>query len=341
MIYYRPICMTDAARPDDALTLAGGWAWFTHAEALTRAGSRGAGSRGLVAARDIPGDVLARLTAPRPALAGVSMDRPRLMGVLNVTPDSFSDGGRFDDPATALAQARAMAAGADFLDVGGESTRPGAAEVPAADEIARVAPVIAAIRGAGVTTPISVDTRKAAVAGAALKAGAGIVNDVSALTFDPALASLVARAQAPLILMHAQGTPATMQADPRYDDVLLDVCDWLAGRIAVAEAAGIPRARIVVDPGIGFGKTVAHNIALIRGLSLFHGLGCAILLGASRKRFIGALGDAPDATRRGPGTIAVTLAAIAQGVQIHRVHDIDETRQALRLWQAVTVGDFS
>jgi dihydropteroate synthase len=176
------------------------------------------------------------------------------------------------------------------------------------------------------------------VAGAALAAGAAMVNDVAALTYDPTLAPLVAARGVPLCLMHAQGTPATMQADPRYDDVLLDVYDWLAERIETAERAGIARDRLIVDPGIGFGKTVDHNLALIRGLSLLHGLGCPILLGASRKRFIGALGQAEEPDRRGPGTIAVTLAGIAQGVQIHRVHDTEETRQALRLWQAVTTG---
>lgn len=331
MDYFRPIAMTDALRPRDALPLAGGPAWFREAEHLTRGGSRG-----LVPAREIPGPLLDRLTAPRAPFAGLTLDAPRLMGVLNVTPDSFSDGGLFAAPEAALEQAAAMArAGADILDIGGESTRPGAAEVPAADEIARIRPVIEAIRWTGAATPVSVDTRKAGVAQAALAAGAAIVNDVSALTFDPALAGVVAGAGVPLVLMHAQGDPATMQDDPRYDDVLLDVFDWLSGRVAAAEAAGIPRARIAVDPGIGFGKTVAHNLALVRGLSLLHGLGCPVLLGASRKRFIGTVGQEPDARRRAPGTIAVTVAAAQQGVQIHRVHDVDEARQALRLWQAL------
>ncbi|MCO8146235.1 dihydropteroate synthase [Rhodovulum tesquicola] len=326
MRYYRPLVQTDAARPVDALPLAGGWAWFTLAEEF----GRDAPPR-LLRAADLPEEVRAKLTAPRPALAGLSLDRPRIMGILNVTPDSFSDGGRFADPQAALAHGRALAAGADILDIGGESTRPGSAAVPEADEIARTAPVIAALRAAGVATPISIDTRKATVARAALAAGADMLNDVAALGFDPALAGVVAGAGVPVCLMHAQGDPATMQDDPRYDDVLLDVYDFLAARIAAAEEAGIPRARIVVDPGIGFGKTVAHNLALIRGLSLFHGLGCPILLGASRKRFIGALGGAERADRRGPGSLAVALAGIAQGVQILRVHDVAETRQAMRL----------
>ncbi len=331
MTYYRPIAMTDACRPAGALPLAGGWCWFSQAEVLTRAGSRG-----VVAAADIPAAARARLTAPRAPLAGLAMDAPRLMGILNVTPDSFSDGGRFAAPDVAVAHARAMAdGGADILDIGGESTRPGAAEVPEAEEAARTAPVIAALRRGGLETPVSIDTRKAAVARAALAAGAGLVNDVAALTWDAGVAGVVAGSGAALCLMHAQGTPQTMQADPRYDDVTLDVYDFLEDRIRVAEAAGISRDRICIDPGIGFGKTQAHNLTLLRNISVFHGLGCAILLGVSRKRFIGTLSGEDRADRRGPGTIAVTLAGVAQGVQIHRVHDIPETRQALRLWQAV------
>lgn len=338
MDYFRPIAQTDPVRPDDAVPLAGGWTWFNHVEHLTRRGSRG-----LVPVRALPAATLRRLSAPRSGLAGMALDRPRLMGILNVTPDSFSDGGRFARPEAAIAHARAMAeAGADIIDIGGESTRPGAADVSVDEEIARTAPVIRALRAGGVSVPVSIDTRKAQVVRAALAAGARFVNDVAALTYDPQVAHEAAEANAPLCLMHAQGTPQTMQADPRYDNVLLDVYDFLEAAVARAEAAGIPRSRIVVDPGIGFGKTVAHNLALIRGLSLFHQTGCAVLLGASRKRFIGALGGgaaAGQADLRMPGTLAVTLAALQQGVQIHRLHDMVEAKQALRLWQAVTLGD--
>ncbi len=334
MTYFRPIAMLDPARPDSALSLAGGWCWFDRVEVLER--GRPAA---LIAASELPAAVRDRLTAPRPPVQGLGLDRPRIMGILNVTPDSFSDGGAHFDPAAALAQARALqAAGAEILDIGGESTRPGAAEVPLAEEARRVAPVIAALRAAGEAVPISVDTRKAAVAQAALAAGAGLVNDVSAMEFDPAMAGLVARTGAEICLMHAQGRPETMQADPRYDDVLLDVYDALAARVAAAEAAGIARARIVVDPGIGFGKTQEHNLALLGRLSLFHGLGCALLLGVSRKRFIGTIGDAPEPTARAPGSLAVGLAGVAQGAQILRVHDVVETRQGLRLWQRVAAG---
>lgn len=331
MIYYRPIAMKDAARSEAALPLAGGWLWFDHVEVLER--NR---PPRLMPAAELPGDAMARLTAPRGALLGLNLSRPRLMGILNVTPDSFSDGGRFLAPDAALAQARALAPDADLLDIGGESTRPGAHEVPATEEAARVVPVIAALRAGGLVAPISVDTRKAYVAEAALSAGADLVNDVTALRFDPALGPLVAARDVPVVLMHSIATPATMQNNPRYDDVLLDVYDALAARIAAAEAMGIPRARIVVDPGIGFGKTVAHILALLRGLALFHGLGCPVLLGASRKRFIGSVGRAATADARVPGSLAVALAGVAQGAQILRIHDVAETRQALRLWRAAT-----
>ena len=257
-----------------------------------------------------------------------------IMGILNLTLDSFSDGGQFFNPDVAVAHALQMEAdGAELIDIGGESTRPGALDVPAADEIARIAPVIAAARG---LAAISVDTRKAGVAQAALAAGVGMVNDVSGLDFDPSLAGVVAAAGAPICLMHAQGIPETMQDDPSYGDVLLDVYDALAQRITRAEAAGISRSHIVIDPGIGFGKTQAHNLAILRRISLYHGLGCAVLLGVSRKRFIGSIGNAPDATGRFAGTLAVTLAGIAQGIQIHRVHDVAQTRQGIALWRAVT-----
>ena len=334
MIYYRPIPCHDAARPAGALSLAGGWLWFDRVEVL----QRGAAPR-LIAAADLPPEARHRLTAPRPDFAGLPMDRPRLMGILNVTPDSFSDGGRFLAPQAALQQGREMAgAGAEILDIGGESTRPGAVLVPEAEEIARTAPVIAALRAGGIDAAISIDTRKAAVAQAALAAGASFVNDVSAFSFDAGLKPLVAQAAAPVCLMHAQGTPQTMQHDPRYEDVLLDVYDFLAEKLAEAEAAGIPRAQIMVDPGIGFGKTLDHNLTLIRGLSLFHGLGCPILLGVSRKKFIGTIGGEAEASRRAPGSVAVALAGVAQGAQVLRVHDVWETRQALSLWRSVTVG---
>jgi dihydropteroate synthase len=322
--------MTDPARPPEALALAGGWCWFSQVERLRRGEAPT-----LLPAEAAPPEVLERLSAPRAPIAGLGFEAPRIMGILNVTPDSFSDGGLFLAPEAAVAQARSMAAlGADVVDVGGESTRPGAAEVPVAEEGARVVPVIAAVAGAAGGAPVSVDTRKAAVAEAALAAGARIVNDVSALRFDPAMAAVAARAEG-LCLVHAQGAPATMQDAPAYDDVLLDVFDALEARAAAAEAAGIPRARLLVDPGIGFGKTLQHNVSLLRRLSLYHATGCAVLVGASRKRFVGTLGRAPEAAGRVPGSLAVALHAVGQGAQVLRVHDVGETAQALRLGMAL------
>lgn len=330
-LYYRPIAQDRADAGPAALQLAGGPRWFSRVEVLTRRGSQGQ-----IAAQDLPADIAGTLAKPRASLCGVTMDAPRLMGVVNVTPDSFSDGGRYLGADAAIAQGRKLAdQGADFLDVGGESTRPGAAEVAVDEEIARIQPVIGGLAPVGV--PISSDTRKAGVAKAAIAAGAGWINDVSALEFDSGLAALVAGSDLPVCLMHAQGDPATMQEKPNYDNVLLDVFDYLERRVHAAEQAGIDRSRIVIDPGIGFGKTLEHNLTLLRGLSLFHGLGCPVLLGVSRKRFIGTIGHEEQADKRAPGSIAVALSGLQQGVQITRVHDMRETRQAFALWSALNL----
>ena len=329
MEYFRPIPICDVARPAGAMPLAGGWAWFTQVELL----QRGQTPR-LLPAQDLPPDWRDRLTAPRGPVVGLTMERPRLMGILNVTPDSFSDGGRYLEAASAVGHVlELIGEGAEIVDIGGESTRPGAAFVPMAEELARVLPVVQAVSA---LAPVSLDTRKAAVAQAGLAAGVAMVNDVSALSYDPDMASVLAAGTGPVCLMHSIGTPQDMQNDPQYGDVLLDVYDALAKRIEFAVRAGLARDRIIVDPGIGFGKTQAHNLALLERLSLFHGLGCPILLGVSRKRFIGSIGQEPDADRRGPGSVAVALAGVMQGAQILRVHDVGMTRQALRLWQAVT-----
>jgi dihydropteroate synthase len=265
-------------------------------------------------------------------LCGLTLDRPRLMGILNVTPDSFSDGGDVTTVCAALERARAMAA-ADILDIGGESTRPGAELISDAEEMRRVVPVIRALRDAGIATPISIDTRKAVVARAALDAGADMINDISAFRHDPELADLVAERGVPVCLMHSKGDPATMQRDPTYTDVVAEVVDHLAGRVAFARGRGV--TQILVDPGIGFAKTVAHNLALLRALPALHAFGLPVLLGASRKKFIGVIGGAEVAKDRLPGSLAVALHGVAMGVQVLRVHDIAQTAQALAVWQAV------
>lgn len=298
------------------------------------------------ARRQLPGRLAAELdrrfqalTGRRPPLAlasgsALGLDRPRLMGIVNVTPDSFSDGGRHFDPAAAIAHGEALLQdGADILDIGGESTRPGAQSVPEEEEARRILPVIAALASAGAI--VSVDSRKASVQRLAIEAGAQIVNDVSALTFDPESLALAAASGAPVILMHAKGGPETMQKRPRYRHVLAEVFAYLRGRVAACNAAGIPSERIVIDPGIGFGKTVEHNLALIEGLAALHGLGCPILLGASRKRFISALAGDMPVDARAPGSIAAALAGVARGAQILRVHDVGATRQALAINQGL------
>lgn len=289
-------------------------------------------------ADELPPEALLRLSALRAPLCGLVLDRPLIMGILNVTPDSFSDGGDLGTVKAVVTRAGAMQA-ADILDIGGESTRPGAEAVGIAEEIRRVAPVIRAIRDAGITTAISIDTRKAAVAEAALDAGADIVNDVSAFRFDPELADLVAERGVPACLMHSKGDPATMQQNPHYEDVVTEVLSHLAERVDFAMARGLARDLLIVDPGIGFAKTQAHNLALLAHLPRFHDLGVPVLLGASRKKFIGTIGGAEAAKDRMPGSIAVALHGAAMGMQILRVHDVAETAQALALWQAIRQGD--
>ena len=279
--------------------------------------------------------IFSRLSSPRvPLKIGprfIPLDQPQVMGIVNVTPDSFSDGGAHPDPGSHAMDM--LQAGAALIDIGGESTRPGAKPVWEGDEIARVLPAIQTLAGGGAA--ISIDTRKAAVMEAALDAGAGLVNDVSALTWDDRALELVAARGCPVILMHHQGAPETMQQDPRYDDVLIEVYDWLEARVGAAVAAGIDRTKILIDPGIGFGKTLRHNLAILNGLSLFHGLGCPIVLGVSRKRTIGALSSEAPVEQRLGGSVALAVLGAAQGVQLLRVHDVFETVQAVRVWRGL------
>jgi len=341
-LYLRPVGLIagDLARrlvaEKVALWLAGGPLAF--AGAMVIEGKPGAAqSRYLDAARlSEAGDpdltaVLDRITAPRGAFAGLSLDRPLLMGIVNVTPDSFSDGGAFAGPEEAVAYCRRLIAeGADILDIGGESTRPGSDTVALSLERERVMPVIEAMAGCGV--PLSVDTRKAALMGEATTRGAAIINDVSALTHDPDSLAAAAASNAHVVLMHCKGEPKTMQETPSYRAVVIEVYDALAERLAAAEAAGIARARLAVDPGIGFGKTFAHNLQIMEALAVYHGLGVPLLVGASRKGFVGHVTGVARAKARVFGSLGMALAAAAEGVQIQRVHDVAATRQALDSW---------
>ena len=324
--------------------LAGGLNWFGLVELIVIDGSKRVSAE-IVTVEGIESrfdDQMAtdwaRLTGVRAPLRmgerTIRLDQPQVMGIINATPDSFSDGGSYTDAVGAAEAGAVMAAqGAAIIDVGGESTRPGATTVWENDEIERVLPVVQQLATSG--HAVSIDTRKSAVMTAAMGAGAKLVNDVSALTWDPQSTAIVAAAGVPVVLMHHQGDPQTMQKDPRYGDVLVEVYLWLEERIAAAEEAGIPRDKILVDPGIGFGKTVAHNLELMNGLALLHGLGCPIVLGASRKRMIGALSNEAAADQRLPGSLALALKAVEQGAQIVRVHDVPETVQALKVWRGL------
>lgn len=349
-LYIRPVALAESPQSEHgaAKRLAGGLAYASRFAVIRREGGRVVsrelyGLRELEAALpglpDEAGEQWANLQrVPAPLACGertVRLDQPQVMGILNVTPDSFSDGGQFmDDPEVAHAHAAAMLeAGAAIVDVGGESTRPGAAAVWEGDEIKRVIPAVERLAASGAA--ISVDTRRPAVMEAALKAGAHILNDVSALRHDPRSLEFAAASAMPVVLMHAPGEGEDLHGGASYADVVLDVFDWLAERRDAAIAAGVARERIVLDPGIGFGKSVADNLALLNALPLFHALGQPLLVGASRKRMIGALSNEAPAHQRLGGSLALAMKALEAGVQILRVHDVAETVQMVRVWRGL------
>ncbi|MFD0986515.1 dihydropteroate synthase [Methyloligella solikamskensis] len=343
---YGPAAKTGLAE-GFALPVAGGPVAFTLAEVIE--GEPGSSKRRMMTASDLSqtkdSDLYAaigQVTAPRAGFAGISAERlssgrPLLMGIVNVTPDSFSDGGLFDQKEPAVNHAAELIqAGAEIVDIGGESTRPGSEAVPGEDELSRVIPVLEDLHG--VKAVISVDTRKAEVARAAAEQGATIFNDVSALTFDEKSLETAVETGMAVVLMHAQGEPKTMQKNPTYEDVVLEVYDYLAERIAAVSEAGVPKDRIVADPGVGFGKDIDHNLDLLAHLSIFHGLGVPVLVGASRKRFIeGVIGE-KNPRNREPGSQAIAISSASQGVQIMRVHDVAATRQALEVWHGSVTG---
>ena len=277
---------------------------------------------------------LARLSVPRRPFGGIALETPRLMGVLNVTPDSFSDGGRYADAVAAIDHGhRLCEAGADIVDIGGESTRPGADPISTAEELDRVIPVVEGLRETGV--PISIDTRRAGVMRAAIAAGASIVNDTSALTYDTDSLGVVCELGVSVVLMHCQGDPKTMQTAPHYTDPICDIYDYLEDRVAACHSAGIDDGKIAVDPGIGFGKSVSHNLDILANVAMLHGLSTGILVGASRKSFIERLSPDTPSDQRLPGSLAVALSVLRGGVQIVRVHDVAESRQAINVWCAI------
>ncbi|MGH6786058.1 MAG: dihydropteroate synthase [Novosphingobium sp.] len=357
--YLRPIAFADSPQSEEgeAVRIAGGMVYASRFALIAREGgrivsrNRYSASELTAALPELPEEARAQwddLRGVHPPLQcgarTIRLDQPQVVGILNVTPDSFSDGGQFmDDPEVAQAHAAAMLeAGAALVDVGGESTRPGAAAVWEGDELKRVIPAIERLAAAGAA--ISVDTRRPAVMEAALAAGAHLINDVSALRHDPRSMELAARAGVPVVLMHAPGDGDDLHADGAYADVALDVFDWLRQRRDAALAAGIAREHIVLDPGIGFGKSLADNLALLNALPLFHALGQPLMVGASRKRMIGALSNEAGAHQRLGGSVALAIKAIDAGVQLLRVHDVAETIQALRVWRGLrdaALSDFS
>jgi len=319
-----------------ALPLAGGAIAFCFAEAAERKPGE-AGIRKPAWLGDLVGPdrgLLDGLLEPRPRWAGFDLAQPLIMGVVNVTPDSFSDGGDFATAEDATAQGIRLAEqGADLIDIGGESTRPGAQEVSAAEEIRRVVPVVSALAERGLC--VSIDTRHAAVMRAAVAAGARIINDITALTGDPESPAAAAKSGAAIVLMHMQGEPRTMQADPHYADTTLDLLDYFTERLAALGNLGVDPARIALDPGIGFGKKDPHNLLLLSELAAFQVFGCPVLLGVSRKSFLGRLSRGEKPKDRTAGSLAAGLAGLDQGVQIIRVHDVAETFQARAIWLAM------
>ena len=336
-------CARAAQAAGLALPLFGDRLAFTCGWLVHRCGKTGEISRRLLSAPALReraesapqlAGILDRLAAPRGTFAGMSLDRPRIMGILNVTPDSFSDGGLYVETDKAIGHGLRMAeAGVDVIDVGGESTRPGAAEVSVQEELDRVMPVVAALAQEGIT--VSIDTRKAAVMRAAVEAGARIINDVSALNHDPEARATAAELGMPVILMHMRGTPDTMMELADYEDAPLDVFDELEAAVDGAGKAGIARENIMIDPGIGFAKRTGHNVALTRHLALLHGLGLPLLYAASRKRFIGDITGVAQADARLAGSLAVAQAAFMAGAHMVRVHDVAETRRMARILEAL------
>ena len=362
-LYIRPIALAESPQGEDgeAIRLGGSMVWASRFALIVREESkvvsrlRASVPQMAEAMAALPADLGAEAEAQwtnlrkvhAPIQCGqrtIRLDQPQVMGILNVTPDSFSDGGEFlDDPQVALNHASAMLeAGASMIDIGGESTRPGAAAVWEGDEIKRVVPVVERLASTGAA--VSVDTRRPAVMEASLAAGAHIINDVSALRHDPRSLEFAAASGAPVILMHAPGGGENLHASGDYADVVLDVFDWLRDRRDAAVGAGVTPERIVLDPGIGFGKTLAENLALMNALPLFHSLGQPLLVGASRKRMIGALSNEAPAHRRLGGSITMALKAMEAGVHLLRVHDVYDTVQAVHVWRGMrdaALTDFS
>ena len=333
--YFRPIIRTGSPRSKNSIFLAETKYWISEAEEM-KVGE----TAKLISINDVPDWWKNRWLKKRSDILGMKFGFPKLMGILNVTPDSFSDGGQHVKLDAALNHAKFMEEnGVDIIDIGGESTRPGASTIPNLEEIKRIEPVIKGI-AARSKIPISIDTRKSEVASAARRAGASMVNDVSGFTFDPNLIFYCSKYKLPVCVMHMQGSPDNMQNNPKYENILIEVFDFLENQIAMLVQAGVSKDRIIADVGIGFGKNLKHNLTLIKNISFFHGLGVPLLLGVSRKSIVSNVAKVKKISDRVHGSISLAISALGQGVQVFRVHDdVAETRQAFDLWVAVNFGD--
>ncbi len=281
---------------------------------------------------------LTRLTEEREAFGGVRLNKPVVVGILNVTPDSFSDGGDFMKPKDAISRATTLVTeGADIVEIGAESTRPGATPLEEREELERLLPVVEGALAAGIR--VSVDTRRANVMKSAIDAGVCIINDVTALTWEAESIDVIASSGASVVLMHMQGNPRTMQDNPRYNFASVEIYEWLSHRVEACVRSGIPKERIAIDPGFGFGKTTNHNTDILDRVGIFHGIGCALSIGVSRKSFLGTITGASAPKQRLAATIAATIVAIARGAQIHRVHDVAAVKQAINVWNALTLSN--
>lgn len=359
-IYLRPCAFIETPIGFDGQTarLAGTMVYFSALEVIQTEGGKRA-SKALVQISDLDAHLselpeelavkarrqFSNITASRPTLQmgarSIPLDQPRVMGILNCTPDSFSDGGKHGEgPEVLAAIGGAMAAaGAAIIDVGGESTRPGAPLIWEGDEIKRIQPVVERLAASG--NAVSIDTRKAAVMEAALQGGAAMINDISALLYDERSLEVAKAGDCPIVLMHAPSQSSDPHKSDGYHDVLFDVYDWLEERVETLVATGISRERLLIDPGIGFGKSLSDNLALVNNLSLFHAIGCPILFGASRKRMIGALSNEAVADARLGGSIFLAMKAVEQGAHIVRVHDVPETVQAIHVWRGLRDASLS
>ena len=326
--YYRPQVQLDAQRPPNSLLICGGKFWFDQVEVITRSGSLGYRH-----VKEFPPQFFDEITSRRSALGNLNFKQPIIMGIVNLTPDSFSDGGKFNTKKRGINHAiKLHKEGADLIDIGGESTRPGSKVVNKKDEWNRINEILKTVVN---KIPISLDTRKSEIMESGIKLGVKLINDVSGLSFDPKTIGVLKKYKIPFVIQHAIRTPENMQKNPKYNNELLDIYDFFEEKIKILRSKGIKHNNIILDPGIGFGKKLKHNMNLIRSISIFHSLGFPILVGNSRKRFIKDISKKNDSYTRIGGTISSSLYLMMQGVQILRIHDVNEVKQGIKVFNEI------